>query len=346
MLKSLDYPPELLEILRSMYVSLPKGNAGHLPIRTVGGSILTIVDMFCNSMPHNGRLSLDAFDPIKEKLRGLSGKLLLPQAVEVFIEMIQEEVLSRRTMQRAVQVMILVDDSSLQQTLELRLKNEGFGVISENSSSSFIELHMRREPEMIILAVPGEPENVKSCIDKLAEGGVSFKSTPTLVLTDCSYLPVTSLLEQGIEDVVFADDNLDLMFSRINALGAKISARAKAAARIAGGTSGSRGRLADMDLIQLLKILGPSRKTVRITVESYCPGAAKLLLYLDQGQMSFARCRDLTGAEAVHEALSWNHGSWAVESVATEELPAPNSRLTNESILLEGCRLADNKVKG
>ena len=146
--------------------------------------------------------------------------------------------------------------------------------------------------------------------------------------------------------MVFADDNLDSMFSRINALGAKISARAKAAARIAGGTSGSRGRLADMDLIQLLKTLGPSRKTVRITVRSGCPDAAKLLLYLDRGQISFARCRDLTGAEAVHEALSWNHGSWAVESVATEELPAPNSRLTNESILLEGCRLVDKKVKG
>ena len=346
LLKSLDYPPELLEMLRSMYVSLPKGDAGHLPVRAVGGSILTTVDMFCNSIPQNGHLSLDTFDPIKEKLRGLSGKLLLPKAVEVFIEMIQEEVLNRRTMQKAIQVMILVKDSSLQQTIELRLKSEGFGVISQRSSSSFIELYRRREPEMIILAVPGEPENVKSYIGELAEGGVSFKSTPTLVLTDCSSLPVASLLEQGIEDVIFADDNLNLMFSKINALGAKIGARAKAAARIVAGASGSRGRLADMDLVQLLKILGPSRKTVRITVQSNCPDAAKLLLYLDRGQISFARCRDLTGAEAVYEALSWSDGSWAVEPVTTEELPAPNSRLTNESILLEGCRLVDEKVKG
>jgi hypothetical protein len=164
-------------------------------------------------------------------------------------------------------------------------------------------------------------------------------------LTDCSYLPVASLLEQGIEDVVFADDNLDLMFSKINALEAKISARAKAAARITGGTFGSRGRLADTDLIRLLKILGSTRKTVRVTVRSNCPDAAKLLLYFDRGQISFARCRHLTGAEAVFEALSWRDGSWAVESVATEDLPAPNSRLTNESILLEGCRLVDEKVK-
>jgi DNA-binding response OmpR family regulator len=346
MLKSLDYPPELLEILRSMYVSLPKGNAGHLSIRTVGGSILTIVDMFCNSMPQSGRLSLDTFHPIKEKLWGLAGKLLLPEAVEVFIEMIHEEVLNRRAIQKAVQVMILVRDSSLQQALELRLRNEGFGVISQSSPASFVDLYRRREPEMIVLVVPGEPENVKSSIDKLAEGGVSFKNTPTLVFTDCSYLPVTSLLEQGIEDVVFADDHLDLMFSRINGLGAKISARAKAAAKIAGGTSGSRGRLADMHLIQLLKILGPSRKTVRITIQSDCPNAAKLLLYLDRGQISFARCRDLTGAEAVYEALSWSDGSWAVESVASKDLPAPNSRSTNEFILLEGCRLADQKIKG
>jgi DNA-binding response OmpR family regulator len=346
LLKSLDYPSELVEMLRSMYVSLPKKQAGHLPIRLLGGNILTIVDMFCNSIPQNSRLSLDTFDPIKEKLRGLAGKLLDIEVVEAFIEMIQEEVLSRRTIQKAVQVMILAEDPSLQQTLELRLKNEGFGVISQRSPTSFIELYKRREPEMIILAVPGEPENVESSVGKLAEGGVSFKSTPTLVLTDCSHLPVATLLEQGIEDVVFADDNLNLMFSKINALGAKISARAKAAGEIAGGTSGSRGRLADMDLVQLLKILGPCRKTVRITVQSNRPDAPKLVLYLDRGQISSAQCRDSTGAEAVYEALAWSDGFWEVESVATEDLPLPNTRLANESILMEGCRLADEKTKG
>ncbi|UCB52772.1 MAG: DUF4388 domain-containing protein [Candidatus Zixiibacteriota bacterium] len=346
LLKSLDYPSELLEILRSMYVSLPKKQAGHIPIRVLGGNVLTIVDMFCNSIPQNGRLSLDTLDPIKEKLRGLAGRLLLPEAVEAFIEMIQEEVLSRRTIQKAVQVMIFVDDSPLQHALESRLKNEGFGVVSQSSPGLFVELYKRREPEMIILAVPGEPENVTSSIGKLVEGGVSFKSTPTLVLTDCSYLPVAGLLEQGIEDVVFLDDNLNLMFSKINALGAKISAREKAATEIAGGTSGSRGRLADIGLIQLLKTLGPCRKTVRITVQSNRPDVPGLVLYLDRGQISFAQCKDLTGAEAVSEALSWSDGSWAVDSVATEDLPAPNSRLTNEAILIEGCRLMDEKTKG
>ena len=346
LLMSLDYPPALVEILGSMYVTLPQEETGRLSLRTVGGSVLTIVDIFCNSIPQNGRLSLDALHPIEEKLRGFAGKLLLPEVVEFFTEMIREEVLSRPAIRKAVQVMVLVNDSSLQQTLELRLKNEGFGVILQNSPASFVELYKRREPEMIILAIPGDPENLQSVIRELAEGGVSFKSTPTLVLTDCSYLPVTSLLERGIEDVVFADNNLDLTFSRINTLGEKIGARARAAARITGGTSESRGGLSKMDLIQLLKILGPSHKTVKITVQSHCPDAARFLLYLDRGQMSFARCGDLTGAEAVYEALSWRDGSWAVQSVASKDLPAPNIRSTNESILLEGCRLLDQNVEG
>jgi len=345
LLKSLGYPPRLLEMLRCMYVSLPTEDAGGLSLGTVGGSILTIVDIFCNSIPQDGRLSLDTFHPIKEKLRGLAGGLLLPEVVEVFIGMIHEEVLGRRAIKKAVQVMVLVEDSSLEQTLELRLKSEGFGVISQSSPASFVELYKRREPEMIIVAIPGEPEKVESSVRQLAEGGVNFENTPTLVFTDCSYLPVTSLLEQGIEDVVFADDNLDLMFGRINALGERISARAKAAAVIADGTSGSGGRLAETDLIQLLKILGPSRKTVRITVQSHRPDAARLLLYLDRGQMSFARCGNLTGAEAVYEALSWSEGSWAVQSVASKDLPAANIGSTNQAILLEGCRLVDKSIK-
>jgi DNA-binding response OmpR family regulator len=345
LLKSLDYPSELMEVLCSMYVTLPKKHSGQLPIRVLGGNILTVVDLFCNNIPQDDRLSLDTFDPIKEKLRGLAGKLLLVEVVEAFIEMIQEQVLSQRTIQRKIQVMILVDDSSLQEALELRLKNEGFGIISQNSPASFVELYKRREPDMTILAVPGEPENVKSLIDELVEGGVSLKSTPTFVLTDCSCLPVTSLLEQGVEDVVFLDDNLDLLFSKIETLEIKMSVRAKTATEIADGTSGSRGRLADMDLFQLLKILGPCRKTVRITIQSNRPGTTGLVLYLNHGQISFAQCNDLTGAEAVYEGLFWSDGSWSVESVATEDLPAPNSRLTNDSILMEGCRLADERIK-
>lgn len=198
---------------------------------------------------------------------------------------------------------------------------------------------------MMILVVPGKPEEIKWFIDKLAEGGVSFRSTPTFLLTDSSLSPLFSLLEQGIEDIVPLDDNLNLLFSKIDKLEIKICARAKTAGEITDDASGTRGRLADMNLIRLLQVLGPCRKNVRITVKSNQPNTPALVLYLNHGQITFAQFQHLTGAEAVYEALAWTDGAWTVESVATEHFPAPNNHLSNQSILTQGCLLLDERAK-
>ncbi len=345
LLESLSYSPRVLQMLRSMYISLPKGHADGVPIHILGGNILTIVDIFCDSIPRNDRLTIDKFEDVKKKLRDLLGKLFLAEAVETFIEMIQEEILHVRTDQKALQVMIYAQDSSFRQTLELRFKNEGFRAISQSSPTAFIGLYKRREPDMIILVVPGEPEDVKSFIGRLAEGGVSFGNTPALLLTDSSPSPLFSLLERGIEDIIPLDDNLNLLLSKIRKLEIKISARCKTAGEIADGSSISRGRMAEMNLIKLLQILGPSRKNVRITVQSNQRNKAALLLYLNRGQITFARSGDLAGAEAVYEGLAWVRGTWTVESAASEDFPPSNNHLSNESILTQGCLLLDEKAR-
>jgi DNA-binding response OmpR family regulator len=345
LLESLRYSPRVLEMLRSMYVDLPKGHGDGVPIHTLGGNILTIADIFCDSIPRNDRLTIDKFEDIKKKLRDLVGKLFLAEVVETFIQMIQEEILHVRSDQKALQVMVYAQDSSLRQTLELRLKNEGFRAISQSSPTAFIPLYKRREPDMIILVVPGEPQDIKSFIGKLAQGGISLRSTPVLLVTDSSPSPLFSLLERGIEDIIPLDDNLNLLVSKIRKLEIGISARSKIAGEIADGSSISRGRLTEMNLIKLLQILGPSRKNVRITVQSNERNKGSLLLYLNRGQITFAQSGDLAGAEAVHEALAWVQGTWTVESVASEDFPPPNTHLSNESILTQGCLLLDEKAK-
>jgi len=345
LLKSLNYSPEVLEMLRCTHINLPKRHTGRLPIQALGGNILAIVDLFCHNVPRNERLSLDKFDAVKKRLRHLVGKLFLAEVVEAFIEIVQEEIFEVHAKQKAVQVMIYAKDLSLRQTLELRLKNEGFGAISESSPTSFIKLYKRREPDMIILVVPGEPENITSFIDKLEEGGISFSSTPTFLLTNSSFPLLAGLLKRGIEDIIALDENLNLLFSKLRKLEIKISARAETAAEIADGASRSLGHLADMNLVDLLQILGRCRKTVRVTVQPNEPDTGILGLYLNHGQITFAEFKDLTGPEAVYEALTWTDGTWTVESVATEEFPPPNNHLPNESILTQGCLLLDKKTQ-
>ena len=106
--------------------------------------------------------------------------------------------------------------------------------------------------------------------------------------------------------------------------------------------NGARGRLEDMNLIDLLQAMGPSRKTVRIAVNS---GERELVIYLDEGAIVYARCEEYEGAEAVYEGLSWKDGTWSAQPVSAASIPEPNNDYSNESILMEGCRLLDERAR-
>ena len=49
LLDSLNYSPLVIEILRSMYINLRQKYTKRLPIETLGGNIVTVVDIFCDN---------------------------------------------------------------------------------------------------------------------------------------------------------------------------------------------------------------------------------------------------------------------------------------------------------
>ncbi len=345
LLRSLNYPPVVIEMLRAMYKDLGGKFTKRLPIETLGGNILTIVDLFCDNIPLDERLSLDKFEAIKKKLRDLTGKLFLGEVVEAFIIMIQEEILQLQAAGRTGQIMIFAGDADALYPLELRLKNEGFRTVSELSLEPFVDLFRRSQPDMVILMPPGKASDVTICIEDLAKRGVDFRKAPTFLLVDgCAASELTSLLEGGVEDIISRDGNLDLLIVKLKKIQACIEAEAGETAQ-GEESSGSRGRLSDMNLIDLLQALGPSRKTVRLTVTPGSSESDKLIIYLDQGNISSAEFKDKTGPEAVYEGIAWTDGSWMVEPVLAESLPESNNQLPNESILMEGCCLLDEKVR-
>lgn len=345
LLESLNYSPVVIEMLRSMYKDLGGKYTKRLPVEVFGGNILTIVDLFCDNIPLNGRLSLDKFDAIKKKLRDLTGKLFLVEVVEAFIVMIQEEILQLQTVEKASQVMIYAGDSDSLYAVKVRVKQEGFRTVSERSLDSFVDLFQRSQPDMMVLLLPGEPAEVSNSVQDLAAKGIDFKKTPTFLLVDSSSTSqLIKLFERGIEDIVALDGSLDLLIAKMHKARERIQAEAQQAA-VGEDPSGSRGRLSDMNLIDLLQALGPSRKTVRITITAGNSDDEKLVIYLNQGNITFAQLKDRVGAEAVYEAIAWTDGGWTVEPVSVESLPEPNNELANESILMEGCRLLDEKVR-
>ena len=70
-------------------------------------------------------------------------------------------------------------------------------------------------------------------------------------------------------------------------------------------------------------------------------GDEQLVLFLDRGNIIYAKLNDLEGPEAVYRAMAWTEGDWEIEPIKSGQMPEPNNEYSNESILMEGCRLID-----
>ncbi len=338
LLDSLNYPPLVSEILRSMYIDLKQKYTKRLPIEKLGGNIVTLIDIFCDNISLNQKISLDKFEAIRSKLSSLVGKLFLPEVVEAFLEMIEAEILIEPTSGKHNQVLMFCDSPETLEPVAARLKAEGFRPVALDSMERFLELYARSKPDMIVLMDEGRTARAISMVDEMIRHGVEIIKVPTFLLTSQEAAPeLTSLFERGIEDIIPLESSLDMLAVKLRKLRIRMDQKANQVKATSGG-AGTSGNLRDMNLIDLLQALGPGGRTVRIKVTS---GDSDLLLYLNHGRIVYAEGCERFGAEAVYEALSWIDGKWVVEPIDEEDLPPANNDLPNESILMEGCRLLD-----
>ena len=338
LLESLNYSPLVVEVLRSAYINLREKFTKRLPIEVLGGNILTVTDIFCDMVDLDSHLTLDRFDTMKRKYRDLVGKLFLTEVVEAFIAMIQEELLSISALEKFSQVLLYGTDPLQLTETDQRIKAAGFRTVAEQSLDVFIDLCKRSNPDIIVLHECSGVGVAKQLVESLIQHGVAVDKIPTYLLTDGALATQMSLLlEKGIEDIIPADDNLNILLIKMKKIQSRIEEKARGRGELV-QQQGAAGNLDDMSLIDLLQALGPSRKTVKLTVTSE---KQKLTLYLDQGTIVHADAGGLSGPEAVYAALAWTRGNWKTQTVTSESIPEPNTFSSNESILMEGCRRLD-----
>lgn len=346
LLESLDYPQVITDMLEMMYKDLKTEHTKSLPLEILGGNILTIVDLFCENVQLNQELTQDKFDAVKKRLREYSNKLLLPDVVEAFIGMVQKEILYLQTSGRTGQIMIYSNDKEASYPLELRLKNENFMIISESTSESFLSLYQRSRPDILVLAIKGNPDQVSKKIGEFNQKGLDYKQTPTFLLVEARVISeFAALFDKGIEDVIALDGDHDLLVVKLKKIQAKLIEEAKQKNKLESQTAGARGRLSDMNLIDLMQALASGGKTVKMTITTETPSEYKMTIYLKSGNLIFAKLNEITGAEAIYEGMGWTDGWWQVEPVEESDLPEPNNTLSNNAILMEGAYQLDEKMK-
>lgn len=346
LLQSLNYDPVVVQILQSMYSDLNGKFTKRLPIERLGGNILTIVDLFCDSIPSSEKLSLDKFEAVREKFDSLVGKLFMQEVADAFVEMITDELLGSTGAHNSQQVMILAGDPERYRELEVRLADEGVRSVTTGSTKIFAELYERSCPDIIIVEADADAETTAASLDQLVESGIDMAISPTILLAEFSSTSqMTTLFKKGIEDIVVLGENFDLLVTKVQRLLVRIEAKRKAESGPVQKEVNTQGNLSDMNLIDLLQAFGPARKTARITVVPSDRSNGVLDMYLQQGIITFASLLDLDGPEAIYEAIGWSEGNWIVQPVEEADLPESENKWPIEAILMEACRLLDEKSR-
>ncbi len=222
------------------------------------------------------------------------------------------------------------------------LQYQGYLVTVVSTIFDFVQAMTRHNPHIRVLQTPGDRSVVNAILRQLADSDRSIADCPTYLIIDHpEKQEIGDLLRAGFEDVISSDNVLDLMMIKLKQTRDRIF-RERRRRQDFMQQVGTHGSLDDMNIIDLLQALGPTSKTARLSVTGQ---GQQLTVYLDSGQIIYADCDDVFGADAVYCALAWDRGVWSLDPESPEDLPEPNISQTNESILLEGCRRLDEGVR-
>ncbi len=346
LLQFLKENPPIIKIIRMMYRSLKKDHPDQTSLELVGANILTLVDLYCGTVHEDSHLTEDILVVISRELKKLSGKLFLDNVVEAFISILEIESQALESDENRFRIIVYSNRSSNLYPLQTRLRNEGIKAVMTESLASLAGQCRRKPPDMLIMRINSTPNDVVKALQFLSTNGIDINVTPTFLLVKSSIIKrLASLHKLGIEDIFDLGIDLDVLILKIKKYQTSSGVMPGTNRGSANQQSGSRGNLCEMNIIDLLQALGPSRRTTRITVKTENPASDPLMMYLDQGAIIFAKLGEMEGETAIHKALKWENGTWFIEQIGQEDLPEPNNELPNEAILMEGCRLMDEKAK-
>ncbi|MBK7093377.1 MAG: DUF4388 domain-containing protein [bacterium] len=243
----------------------------------------------------------------------------------------------------AAHIVVYSDSTDRDYALKVRLGKEGYQITHVRALDVLVAQCRRLRPQVVLIRSLAIPRDVVKIIRQLKNLGMDFARFPTfLVLRGHVARSLMPLLAIGLEDIIDLDDGMEILVQRIK----EVEKRGSTEQGRANETrSGSRGNLSEMSIIDLVQALGPSQRTAKITVSSNRGGEDKLVMFLNRGNISFAKLGELVAEKAIYEALAWENGTWLLEPITESDLPEANNNLPNDFILMEGCRLIDERSR-
>ena len=287
--------------------------------------VLHIVSAFLRHIDARPVASIDSLSELTEQFRAGAGTQFDPMVVEALLRVVREEVLEGCLPPGPSEVMLVSDHPVGWSSLRLQLENEGWRVVTANGATEARDLAERRKPDAVVWAAGGAIEWILWQTRKLP-GIANF-----LLMEEPNQALARKALETGFEDVWSGQWDAGLAVAKMH----KAIGRMPATASKTGMVTGSLEQLSFIDLIQVLTA-GARNVTIELKHETE---EATVILW--HGQIENAVAGRLHGEEAVHEILTWDSGTFALRPV--DAMPPVNCRTSNDAMLLEGCRLMDER---
>lgn len=344
LLETIGFSSDLVDILRSAYVDLQPPATGPLPLSSLGGNILTAADLYSEDFASEERITLMKFEEIKRRFYDLTGKLFLPEVVDALILALQEECLTHElTESRGEAVFYHHNTATVDPFISYQLSSRGIRVTNSLNLNDLKQVILRRSPDLLMVLLPADNDDPLQVVTDLTSAGVDISKIPVMIITDADLgKHLDKLFSAGISDVASVSENSDILATKAITLIERNRRKNRSTHETEANSAAAHGSLANINLIDLIQALGPGRKTVRITLQEK---NQTLIIYLVEGSIVHASLGDITGPEAIFEGISWVDGSFMVTNVKKEAVPLANTDLPNESILMEGCRLMDERVR-
>ncbi len=289
--------------------------------------VLAVVTAFLNERQIHPITTIEDAGQFSELLRRDSGKKYDPLAVEALLRVVREEILEGYLPPGPSEVLLVADRPVEWSHLSLILENEGWRVVIAGGASEARSLTERRRPDTVVWAASGALEWVRWQL-QTAPGIANF-----LLLDKFDSSLARAALEAGFEDVW--SDGWDAGVAM-----AKLQRAVERRPHAPSKSQAVTGTLSQLSFIDMVQILAAGMRSVRIELHK---GKANAKIILWQGQIKYAEAAGKMGEEAVYEILAWQDATFSFSPVET--MPEVNCRVPNEAMLLEGCRLMDERKR-
>lgn len=345
LLESIGFDSDLVATLRAVHRDRHREICDENPTPTtvigLGGDILALADQYCEERSPDEPLSLAVFEDIRTRYSDFDTSPYQPEVIDAFLTSLQEECLNEELLDPRGEVALLNSGPATGLALLCyQLQTQGIRVINATDEDDLARICARRRPDAIAIYAPDREDDLVGFVSGLKDRGVDFGLSPAILLaTEAGPTLSDALFDFGVQDVVSIGSSHEILSAKLRTL---VERGRRTRQRTSEGSAVAHGQLANINLIDLIQALGPGRKTVQITLNQ---NEREMCAYLDEGRLVYAELGDISGPEAVFEGVCWENGSFTVRVADSSAIPAHNIDLPNESILMEGCRLLDERLR-